>query len=191
MRPASSLAAALCTLGLAVPALADTRVINGTLDASDPTMPVVAITAPNCTAQGVFPVHFDAYPFFVTQDGTYDFEMTSTGSTPGFASLYLMDETFDPAAAFPSCLAGDNGVDPVGFSLALTANTPYFVVPFDDQFDQPGGSYTLTIEGPGVIVVENIGLTPTIPTLSQWGLGLLAGLLALWGAATVRHRRAA
>lgn len=120
--------------------------VTGTIDAGDPTMPVVAISAPNCTGQLATLVHYEAHPFTVDVAGNYVFAMVSDG---GFASLYLMDAGFDPAAAFPNCLAGDNGADPVGFTEALAADTIYFVVPFDDQFTQPGGTYALIAEGPG------------------------------------------
>ena len=121
---------------------------TGTIDASDPTMPVVFISTPNCTGQGVAPVHYEALPFTVASGGDYTFTQISQD---GFASLYLMDATFDPAAAFPSCLAGSNGADPLGFTEALTAGELYFAVPFDDTFEQAGGVYGLIVEGPGVM----------------------------------------
>lgn len=122
--------------------------VTGTLDADDPVMPVVAISTPDCTAQLATPVHYEAHPFIVDVAGNYIFAMLSDG---GFASLYLMDSGFDPAAAFPNCLAGDNGADPIGFTEPLAADTLYFAVPFDDQFVQTGGSYALIAEGPGSI----------------------------------------
>jgi hypothetical protein len=121
---------------------------SGTIDASDPTMPVVAISPPNCTTQLAFLVHYEARPFTVDVAGDYEFAMISDG---GFASLYLMDAGFDPAAALPNCLAGDNGADPVGFTEPLAADTLYFAVPFDDTFAQAGGTWALLAAGPGGI----------------------------------------
>lgn len=123
-------------------------VYTSTIDAGDPTMPVVFISTPNCTGQGATPVHYEALPFTVATDGDYTLTQISQG---GFASLYLMDATFDPAAAFPSCLAGSNGADPLGFTEALTAGELYFAVPFDDTFEQGGGVYGLIVEGPGAM----------------------------------------
>jgi hypothetical protein len=120
----------------------------GAIDPGDLTMPVVFISPPNCTGQGASPVHYEALPFTVATGGNYTFTQFSQGE---FASLYLMDATFDPAAAFPHCLAGDNGADPVGFTEALTAGELYYAVPFDDTFDQLGGFYGLIVEGPGVM----------------------------------------
>jgi hypothetical protein len=110
----------------------------------------------NGTGQGASLVLYEALAFTVDADGDYDFSLTSDA---GFASLYLMDSGFTPAAAFPNCLAGDNSGNPVTFTENLTAGVTYYAVPFDDTFDQLGGNYTLNVTGPG-----NISLgTPDCP----------------------------
>jgi hypothetical protein len=119
---------------------------SGAISPGGPTMPVVFISAPNCTGQGVTPVLYTVYPLNVDVAGTYNFSLTSDG---GFASLYLFAGSFNPAAAFPTCIAGDNSGNPVTFSIALDPAVNYFVVPFDDTFAQAGGGYTLTVDGPG------------------------------------------
>jgi hypothetical protein len=139
----------LAILGATPAAVADgVAVVTGTIDAADPTMPVVFISSPNCTGQGVTPVHYEAQELRVDVSGTYEFIQISSD---GFASLYLMDAGFDPTAAFPNCLAADNGADPVGFTSTLTAGATYYAVPFDDTFAQLGGTYGLIVTGPGEI----------------------------------------
>lgn len=130
--------------------LAGSATVNGTIDPGDPTLPVVFITTPNCTGQGVAPVLYEVHSFTVDTDGVYNFSATSAG---GFASLYLFAGSFDPVNPFPTCVAADNSGNPVTFSYALTVGTTYFAVPFDDTFDQLGGDYTLTIDGPGAILL--------------------------------------
>lgn len=115
-----------------------------------PTMPVISISAPNCTAQGVTPVQYDAWAFSVDVAGAYTFSVTQTGGFGTLVSLYLHTAAFNPAAGFPTCIAADNG-QPVGFTETLAANTVYIAVPFDDTFTQSGNTYTLTISGPGNI----------------------------------------
>lgn len=136
----------LCAALIGVSAvLAGSASVSGTLDGSDPTMPVVLISSPNCTRQGTTPVAYDAYAFHVDTAGVYTLSL-AVGS--GNLSLYLMTEDFNPANGFPTCLAADNSA-PISFSFALEANTTYIAVPFDDSFAQGGGTYTLTIDGPG------------------------------------------
>lgn len=129
-----------------------TAVFAGSASVSDtfpvggsPTMPVVFISPPNCTGQGVAAVQYHAHAFSVDVAGNYTLDL---GIGSGNLSLYLMTAGFNPAAGFPTCLSGDNA-DPISVSFALAANTIYIAVPFDDTFAQSGGSYTLTISGPG------------------------------------------
>jgi len=174
-----SMCAGALALALAAPAaFAGTVTVNGTLGPPDPTMPVVAISTPNCTAQLVTPVQYEAIQVVVDVGGTYTFSQTSAGSSPGFASLYLMNSGFNPAAAFPNCLAASNGADPLGFTFALVSGVTYFAVPFDDQFAQPGGPYTLTISGPGNIFINGASAA-SIPALSSGALAVLAAMLVV------------
>ncbi len=130
----------------ALPVFAGSASVSGTFPAGGtPTMPVVLISSPNCTGQGASLVQYDAYAFSVDTAGSYTLDL-SIGS--GNLSLYLMTAGFNPAAGFPTCLAGDNN-DPISVSYGLAANTTYIAVPFDDSFTQDGGTYTLTISGPG------------------------------------------
>lgn len=130
-------------------AFAGSASVSGTLDGTEPKMPVVFISSPNCTSQGATMVGYHAYPFTVDADGVYTLDLAVAS---GNLSLYLMNASFDPAAAFPYCLSGDNA-DPISVSFALTANTTYYAVPIDDTFGQGGGSYTLTISGPGNVFI--------------------------------------
>jgi len=137
---------------IAGPVAAGSDSASGTLTPGDNTMPVVFISTPNCTGQGTFEVRYDAYSFTVDEDGTYSFSL----SGPDHISLYLHSSGFNPGNSFPTCLAADNSGS-VGFSYPLTANTTYIAVPFDDSFEQSGGSYTLTISGPGDVFLSGSG----------------------------------
>lgn len=130
-----------------LPAEAGSASRTGVIDASDPTMPVVFISPPNCSGQGVFPVHYESILFSVGTSGTYTLDLTSTGE---FASLYLYQGSFDPANGMANCIAGDN-FSPKQVVYNLAQGTAYYVVVFDDQFAQAGGDYTVQFSGPGDI----------------------------------------
>jgi hypothetical protein len=192
----SLLTLAVAALSFAAPALAGTATFPGTWEVGGPTMPVVAISTPNCTAQLATPVRYKEHPFHVTVSGIYNFSETVVPNTPGnLASLYVMSENFDPAAGLATCLfASNNGsppATPTTLAANLTAFTPYIAVAFDDTFAQSGESYVLTVSGPGDILVFEAPSILEIPTLSPWGLALLAALLALGGLALVRRSRLA
>src|SRR5690606_3971548 len=127
--------------------------VSGTIDNSHPTMPVVQIDDTGCVGQGTTPVHYDVYHLTVDVAGVYTIAMTHSGS-PTNLSLYLFDSTFDPANGFPSCSFTDSST-PETFTATLATATIYYVVPFDDTLpdavtgEQQGGSYTLTVDGPG------------------------------------------
>ena len=127
--------------------LAGTLTITGTMTASDPTMPVVFISTPNCTGQGSFPVLYRTHPFSVDATGTYNFVQTSNA---GFASLYLHLASFNPASGLATCLAASNQ-NTATFSYSLDPGVIYLLVPFDDSFAQLGGDYEITVTGPGNI----------------------------------------
>jgi len=133
---------------LVAPASAGTVNFSGTLDGSDPTMPVVFISPPVCTGQGATLVAYESKQFTVDTAGVYTFSLTLTGNL----SMYLFAGSFNPAAAFPTCVAADNA-DPIEFSYGLVPGTTYFAVVFDDSFTQDGGTYTATISGPGNILL--------------------------------------
>jgi hypothetical protein len=136
------------------PAFAGSASLSGTLTPGGATMPVVFISTPNCTGQGAAQVLYAQHKVTVDTTGVYDFSVSSPG---GFASMYIMSASFNPANGFPACLAGDNSGNPVTLSLNLTAGTTYYVIPFDDTFAQAGGSYTLTISGPGSVALDGSG----------------------------------
>jgi hypothetical protein len=147
-RPLILIAVLLCVLLVAVGGvLAGSLTLGGTITSSDPTMPVVFISDPNCTGQGVTPVLYNAHVITVDTTGDYTFLLTSPGS---FASLYLYVGAFDPTNGLVNCIAGSNQT-PTGFTYTLDASLVYIVVPFDDTFAQAGGSYQLDITGPGNI----------------------------------------
>lgn len=131
-----------------LPAAAGSASRTGVIDASDPTMPVVYISPPNCSGQGSFPVHYESIPFYVSASGTYTLDLTSTGE---FASFYLYQGSFDPSNGMANCVAGDNST-PKQIVYGLTQGTAYYVVVFDDQFGQAGGDYTVQFSGPGDIL---------------------------------------
>lgn len=142
-----SFVVALSLFAGSLTAFAASGSVSGTLDPSDPTLPVVFISTPNCTGQGSTSVHYDVYPFSVDTDGTYTF---SINDPSGVASLYIFAVSFDPANPFPTCIAAAN-TNPISLPVALTAGTQYFAVPFDDTFVQNGTAYILTASGPGEI----------------------------------------
>lgn|GEM_PF-1012804 len=130
---------------------------SGTFD-GDPTMPVVSIATPNCTSQGATPVRYDAYLFTVTATGLYNFSVASTGAFGTLASIYIMDSGFNPAAAFPNCIAGSNNGNPPGTpttlnNVNLTADTEYYIVIFDDTFAQTTPGYNFSANGVGDFVL--------------------------------------
>jgi len=137
----------------ALPVSAGTATLNGVLDASDPTMPVVFISSPNCTGQGVTPVHYEAMVFSVGTTGVYTLDLTSTGA---FASFYLYAGSFDPSNGMANCVAADNSA-PEQITYNLVQNSAYYVVVIDDTFAQVGGSYTVQFSGPGNIYIGNAG----------------------------------
>lgn len=131
------LTAALLVLAVISPSQGAVLTVVGTIGVDDRTMPVVFISSPNCTAQGVTPVLYHAIRFFVTVSGPYTFRLLSAGDAH---SLYLHETAFDPANSFPTCIAGDNTGDPIELTESLTALRQYIAVPFDDTFAQAGAS---------------------------------------------------
>jgi hypothetical protein len=164
-------------------ALAGSLTFNGNLQPPTPTMPVVFIAGSLCTGQGVAPVTYRRYPIHVTEAGVYTMDLNYAAGGPSF---YLFEGSFNPAAAFPTCVQADNSA-PEQIVFNLNPGTDYFVVVFDDTFAQDSGAFSVTINGPGNILA---GLTP-IPTLSEWGVILLSTLLALGAIVSIRRRRQA
>lgn len=150
------------------PASADTVVFSGLIPAGDAqTMPVVAISSPNCVSQGVSAVAYREHRVAPGESGMFTFTVTPDAGNPvnSLMSLYIMTDGWDPAAALPFCIAGDN-TEPVSLTVPLNAFTRYYAVVFDDTFTQVGGGYTLTVEGPGLTPPltrpdRPIGSTPT------------------------------
>lgn len=176
------IAGAIAVAMIGSPALAGTLNVAGVVDATDPDMNVVFITTPNCVGQGASPIAYDLVEFTVDQTGSYQFDVTSPG---GAVHLYVHANSFDPAASFPTCIAASNS-DPVTLNVNLTAGTTYFAIPFDDTFAQNGDSWSLTIDGPGNITAA--GSPAVVPTLTEWAMMLLAGLLGVTALAFARRR---
>ncbi|MFO1284815.1 MAG: hypothetical protein U1F51_20580 [Burkholderiales bacterium] len=168
----------------ALPARAGSVSAFASMTAGGPTMDVIFITTPNCTGQGATDVLYRAHPFTVTQAGVYHFEVASPG---GFASVYLFSPTFDPANGQATCIAADNTGNTVTMDVALTAGTPYIVVPIDDTFTQLGGAYVLSISGPGEIRGKGFSVQ-AVPTVTTSALGVLVALLASAGFLVLRRR---
>lgn len=136
---------ALLLIVITGPVAAESVSVSGTLSPGGDTMPVIFVTTPNCTGLGATQVLYHTHTLHVDEDGIYTFSLSNSDF-----SLYLHSAGFNPANGLPTCLAADNSGS-IEFSYALTANTTYIAVPFDDTFAQNGGSYTLTISGPGNI----------------------------------------
>jgi hypothetical protein len=143
----------------AAPAFAGSASVSGVFPVADsPTMPVIFISGGNCVGQGSFPVQYHAYAFTVDAAGSYTISLNVAA---GNLALYLMNSSFNPANAFPNCLTADNS-DPLSVSGSLAANTTYYAVTIDDTSAQSGGSYTLTISGPGNVYFAGGGGTASI-----------------------------
>lgn len=153
-----------------------TLTYTGTLSDEDPTMPVVTISPPNCTSQGVTPVHYDVIEFSHFVPGTYSFEVTSTGNTgtADFASVYLYEGSFDPANGLQNCVAGDNAA-PKEITYDFLPDTPYFLVVFDDTFTQDGGDYEVVVDAPDP-PADTVGLVD--PATGTWYLRNQAGAVS-------------
>jgi len=147
-------------------ALAGSASVTGTIDGADPTMPVVFISTPNCTGQGVSPVHYEVHSLQVDTAGVY----TVTVSSPAnLASVYVYATSFDPTNGLANCVGGSNSGSPTTLTINLDPSITYFVVPFDDTFAQTGGSYTLTVDGPGGVNLGVGGCGISIPEGSVVG----------------------
>lgn len=137
-------------LGVARPAAAATLTYSGAWDGSQPTMPVVGITPPNCTVQLTTPVAYTVIPYTPLVDGPVSFSVV-TDQDGMSTSIYVMQAGFDPEAAFPFCLAGSNGGSgptvPATLTYEMTGGTPYEIVLINDEpLPQPPHAWTLTIE---------------------------------------------
>ena len=148
-----------------------TLTYTGTITPEDPTMPVVFITPPNCTGQGVTLVHYQVIEFPQGVPGTYTFTLTSPAD---FASIYLYEGSFDPANGTENCVAGDNN-SPKQITYDFLPNTDYFLVVFDDTFTQNGGDYEVVVEAPDP-PADTVGLVD--PTTATWYLRNFAGAVA-------------
>lgn len=105
MRQGCRLGVALIVSWLSVgPAVAGTLTVTGIISPTDPTMPVVSISTPNCIGQGITPVHYEALPFTVSASGAYTVALTSSPSNA--ASFYLHEIAFDPNNGLMNCIAG-------------------------------------------------------------------------------------
>lgn len=127
---------------------------SGTFSSGDPTMAVVTISTPNCVSQGATQVRYHAYPFTVTATGLYSFSAGSTGGVGTRASIYIMNSSFNPAAALANCLYGANTGTPTALNnVNLTAATAYYLVIFDDTFGQTTPGYNFSANGVGDILI--------------------------------------
>lgn len=151
MRPRHVLTAGAAALLLVAtvlvgPAHAAVLTYSGSIEPNGtPTMPVVFITTPECTGQGDTEVAYVEHPIVATASGTTTFDLTELS---GDMTIYLMQAGWDPAAAFPFCLAASNSGTDKSITYDVEAGLGYVVVIIDDAFDQPGGSYELVIDGP-------------------------------------------
>jgi hypothetical protein len=135
-----------------IPVLAGTASVSGRITKKDPTMPIIYMDPPFCHLQGTEALlHYDVYPFTVTQTGAYSFD-----DPPTLVDTYIFENTFDPAAPFPTCIAAADYN--TTFTIELTAGTQYFLVPFWDYHISPRvEAYTVTVRGPGDILFPRRG----------------------------------
>lgn len=126
-------------------------------------------------------VSYTTLNFTVSASGSYTFLSDSTAATTGgttwdnFAFLY--QGSFNPAAALTNVLIGNDDnptIGLAGFSFALTAGTNYVFVTTGFA-NTDFGPYSLSITGPGNVVIGNV------PEPGAWAmmLGGLAGVAAL------------
>jgi hypothetical protein len=131
-------------------ARAATLSYSGSFDGTQPTMPVVSISTPNCTSLGGTPVGYEVIPYTPLVSGDVSFELNSDGGTGAFVSLYVYENSFDPADGLTNCVAATNNGTPPSTPATLTygatAGTPYFLVVFNDTFDQRPFGWTLDVE---------------------------------------------
>lgn len=168
---------------LALPALAGSDTVTGTLVPGGPTLSQVGIiSTPNCTgAYTAFAVLYGLAPLQVGTSGTY--QVDEPGST---SAVYILQGSFDPDAVAATCIAASN-TNPISLGVVLTAGVQYFAVVIDDTFEQGGLDYTLTVSGPGTVSLGFASLVE-IPTLSAWGLVALVLLLTSVAFLALRRR---
>jgi hypothetical protein len=132
-------------------------------------MPVVTISDPNCVAVSSTIIHYEVIPFDDPEPGTHTFEL-SFASPPSDLSMYLYENEFDPTDGLTNCVAGINDGTVVGavetkvLTYDFLDNTPYFLVVFDDTFDQIGGDYTVVAQSPDPPPTTTTTTTTLAPT---------------------------
>ncbi len=124
--------------------------ISGTIDGSDPTMPVVFISPPHCNGQGAVQLRYEAVPLHVDVSGQYVFTL---GSTNNNAVFYLYIDSFDPLDGVLHCLAADNTY-PFEIDQYLTTVHSYVLVMVDDHGTLPEVNYNVLAEGPGNVILD-------------------------------------
>ena len=182
----------LATAGLfalSMPVMADTVMISGTIDGSEPTFDNPLSGATTLTS-------YDTVEFTVTADGMYDFlsfyagDVDADENMDGYLLLYagsgiggsaiVGDDDYTAGdigglAAFDGACVGSNCS---GFSATLTAGTTYTLVQtsFTDvanSFGQPTGSYDITATGSGDIRVVPVPAAVWLMMSGLAGLGFM------------------
>lgn len=190
--PIKSTLVAAGFLSLAMPAMADTIMISGELDGSEPVFDNPETGATTLTG-------YDTYEITVNATGMYDIHSFYAGDVGTDANLdgyiLLYSGSFDPANPGAAVgfdddyLAGDipgladfdaacEGPNCSGFSAELTAGTNYVLVQtsFTDaptSFGQATGDYELTITGPGDITVVPVPAAAWLMLSGLAGLGFM------------------
>ncbi|MBI2397390.1 MAG: DUF11 domain-containing protein [Xanthomonadales bacterium] len=114
----------------------------------------------DCTgATGLGPMGYQVQPFTVATTGAYDVTSVQDGGWDGYVFVY--QTAFDPLLPNTNCVIGDDdGGGGIGTSdiigVNLTAGTQYFVVTTAFENGEEG-TFTNTINGPGVITLGGVG----------------------------------
>ena len=124
-------------------------------------------------------------PLYVTMSG---FEGTSSFDT--FVTVY--GPSFDPNNPLTNCLGADDdsGVQTDSHVVIPSPAGGTYTVVASSFFNADVGDFRVCASQGQDVLATCLEPRSLIPTLSEWGLGGLAVLMGLFGAWTVRRRRA-
>ncbi|MDQ5987599.1 MAG: hypothetical protein CSYNP_03344 [Syntrophus sp. SKADARSKE-3] len=144
------------------------------------------------------PFNVSLHPFTVGTTGTY----SATVTTPNMENVsYFLTGFFTRGSPTPTPLgnffasiySGGSPYTETYDNLSLVAGQQYtLLVAYAENTLTPVGTSTITMTGPGCIAIGSNTCTPVPgPALSEWGMILLASLLAILGVIFVHRCNAA